>query len=110
MSKTLDGVIKDAIPANSGPIVNVGECAIVAGRVDNGNLKTMALNANTRQLLQGSTATEGVIPGIHTLTLGQYVLPGYGWNNVLGEFQLFYRALDDMELVARMYQTANYVR
>lgn len=110
MSKTLDGVIKSAIPESNGPIVNVGECAIVAGRVDNGNLKIMALNANTRQLLRGSTATEGVIPGIHTLTLGQHVLPGYGWNNVLGEFQLFYRALDDMELVERMYQMANYVR
>lgn len=111
VGKTVGGSGIAAVTINSGPIVGVGECAIIAGRVTSTSLKVMVLNAATREFLSGSKDTNGGhVSGLRELKLGQYVVSGYGWQNVLGEFQLFYRALDDMELVERMYQLANYAR
>jgi hypothetical protein len=109
-ARSLDGDNKAAIVVNGGPAVGVGECAVLVGRMDNGNLSALALNVNTRQTARGYTAAEGTLAGIRSIRLGQYVSAGYPWGNVLGEFRLFYRALSDCEMLEEAYRMANYAR
>ncbi len=109
-ARSLDGGNKSAIVTDGGPAVGVGECAVLVGRMDNGNLSALALNVNTRKTARGYTAAEGTLAGIRSIRLGQYVSAGYPWGNVLGEFRLFYRALSDCEMLEEAYRMANYAR